>query len=493
MKRQQSSQEGSAKRHCPTRHFAMEMQRNQVQLDQLASGPTNNTQPWSCPPQQLSPQLDWSSNYNININNGNTIMYPNNMIAGYPTPTPFPMQLGPIQQGLIHQGSIQQAPIQQGQMQPEPIPFTPIEATSFLGVFNQTFTPNFVENIDWAPTNHVFQGPQGAMNEFYPALPQQQSQFQFNQQLWTPGPALLDPGNMPRPPIGQAVNTAPTSSIIGRNIPRRAPFFPPASRRTMRPKGHVSKDAVGVDITKIGQPQPPTLPTPSPEKSQAAVIPPLPVYAVPESTVVHNNGPCIRDTTRDQPGQEPQHEEHPAERGRPNSIDNPVVIDDDLEGLAPVKEFLERAKQDEAAGQAEKAPEDKQPEIEWYGDPAQYDAECYEHLRTPGCGYRAQGICVGWPRPEFLREQGQTPKPGRWVVYAVRCPRNKGGIVLRVAKPGLTIEEVMSGYDVQFGDIHLNVNFEDMDEKQVLRWSRYLLNAVPGVDDSITKWAPGEK
>lgn len=465
----------------------MEMQRNQAQLDQLASGPSNS-QPWGYPPQQLIPQLEWPSNYNVNINTGNIFMHPSNMTNSYNAPTPFPMQQGPIQQG---------------QMQLEPMPLTPVETTGFTEGFNQAFAPNYIEGVDWHSANHLFQAQQGAMNEFYspppPPSPQQQTQFQFNQLLWTPGPASSGPG-MSRLPVGHAVTTGQGPLVIGRNIPSRPPFYPRGAYGAVRPKRqrHVSRDAVGVDITKIGERRPSTLPTPSPEKKiQAPIVPPQPDSAVPESA-------------KDQQSRKRKREDHPEEVARLNSIDNPVVVDDlddpapeklarpnsidnpvivdHLGGLCPVKEALERAKQDDATNQAEKGPEDKQAEVEWPGDPSEYPAECSEPLRLPGCQYRAQGICIGSPRPEYWRDQGETRRPGLWVVYAVRRPQNDGGVGFKLVKPGSKIQEVMDGQDIQFRDIRLNVNFEGMDEKKVIHWSKYLLSAVPGLNDSITMW-----
>lgn len=374
------SEEKPAKRHCPTRPFSEEMARNQAQLYQLEleSGPFNNNQPWSYPPQQLTPQPEWSSFYNINNNRGNTLGHLDNAMAGYPNPTPFPTQLGPMQQGQV-----QQALIEPGQMQLEPILPTPSETTGYMDDFNQTFPTNYVGNMGWSQTNHAFQAPQGVMNGFYPPPPQQQqNQFQFDQQPWTPEPALLDL-SMPMPHIWHAVNTNHGPPAIGRNIPQRAPFYPTMPLETTQPKCHVVRYAIGGDITRLwGQRRRLKKRTPSlkkkKDKTPKAIVPPQPEPALPESAGDH-------------PGQVQQHEEHTAEIEQPNSVDswvviddpndpapeefapanaveNPAVVDDGLEGLGPIKEFLERAKQKDvdAADQADKAPGDEdKPEEPW--------------------------------------------------------------------------------------------------------------------------------
>ncbi|KAI1115601.1 hypothetical protein F5Y14DRAFT_449956 [Nemania sp. NC0429] len=486
-KRQQSFQGGSAKRHCPTQQSAREMQRAPAQLDQSASGPSNS-QPWSYPP-QVNPLPERPSAYNININttngNSNTFMHPNSMITSRHTPTPRQMQ----------QGSIQQGPRQQGQMQAQPMQLAPLETPGFKDGFNQTFAPT--QSMGWYPTNHIIQAPQGAMSESYSPRPQQPNQFQFNQQLWTTRPAPLNRA-MSRPPIGEAVNTGSGTLATQRNTPQRASLPLAQTRSTSRRTRHVSKDAAGVDTTGSGQPQPSVPPTPSLQTDKA-----------PEgSSQLDSAAP---ESAGDQAGQNQQHEERRAEVPRPNSIDNPVVIDDTDDsnseecarindshnpvvvddnqgGLALLKEYLARARQDDVTKEAETATEDKRPDIRWYGDPAQFPPECFEILRTKACQFRARAICVGWPGPKYAEEHGEIRGSLRWVVYAVHERYNIDNIIFKVAKSGLSVPEVMDGLDIQFSDIRLNVNFEDMDERMVVKWTKYLLNAVPGYDDTITKW-----
>ncbi|KAI0429898.1 hypothetical protein F5Y09DRAFT_356513 [Xylaria sp. FL1042] len=198
--------------------------------------------------------------------------------------------------------------------------------------------------------------------------------------------------------------------------------------------------------------------------------------------------------------------EKPLDLG-PKVQEQPVVIDLEVEAvgrlgpydyldhdLGAIKEFivLEEERQAEEARQQKEREEEEAARLaevaaQWVGDPCQYPAECHGNLRLPGCEYRAQAICVGTPGLEWFGKQDGTQAKGPLIVYAVAGPGGDG-VEFKLVKAGCSVKEIMESTEVQFSDIWLNENFSDMDEKQVTRWSRYLLAAVPGVNDTITMW-----
>ncbi|KAI0188539.1 hypothetical protein F4808DRAFT_446208 [Astrocystis sublimbata] len=171
----------------------------------------------------------------------------------------------------------------------------------------------------------------------------------------------------------------------------------------------------------------------------------------------------------------------------------------DLEGLGPMVQYLRDAKQQEAKEAweheqrkiAEREAERQQAKVfELYDGTSGYPAECYMHLQLPGCEHRAHAICVGRPRHELARDRYRSlslpSKDGRLLVYATCC--ENGGIGFKIAEAGSTPDEVLQGPTIDFGDIKLNADFSDMNEQKVVRWSRYLLAAVPGHNDTIPQW-----
>ncbi|KAI1174736.1 hypothetical protein F4777DRAFT_599231 [Nemania sp. FL0916] len=180
--------------------------------------------------------------------------------------------------------------------------------------------------------------------------------------------------------------------------------------------------------------------------------------------------------------------------------------------------------------------------FEWPGAPSEYPAECHANLRLPGCQFRAHAICIGTPRlgypyaypypsqlcprlpqsqlpqprpPAHIQDQNhhaqgqnhhtqgqnQAPRPEpRKLVYATRASagnnnnnHNDGndrasGVVFRLVPSGASPGDVDAAPQIAFVDVRLNANFEGMCELDVRRWTRYLLAAVPGVDDAVTMW-----
>ncbi|KAI0487088.1 hypothetical protein F4859DRAFT_468143 [Xylaria cf. heliscus] len=162
--------------------------------------------------------------------------------------------------------------------------------------------------------------------------------------------------------------------------------------------------------------------------------------------------------------------------------------------MAEVAKHLEGLKHEEAEAklaQAEKEREEQEKNqveaFEWPGDVSGYPAECFANLRLPGCEFRAYAIYVGSPRPGLPRNEYKVPPKGRLVVFAARGAND--GVEFKLAEPHSTPQEVTQASRIQFSDIHLNANFSDMDERRVIRWTQYLLDAVPGTNDSVTMWA----
>ncbi|TRX90677.1 hypothetical protein FHL15_008452 [Xylaria flabelliformis] len=169
--------------------------------------------------------------------------------------------------------------------------------------------------------------------------------------------------------------------------------------------------------------------------------------------------------------------------------------EDTLEtGFGELSKHLKDLEQQEA--QAKMAQREKEREeaenqrtevFEWPGDPSEYPAECFANMRLPGCEFRAHAICIGSPRPGLsLNKYNAYPK-GRLVVYAVR--QGSDGVEFKLVEPHSTPKQVMQASTIRFEDIKLSTDFSDMNEPKVIRWSRYLLDAVPGQNDSVTMWS----
>ncbi|KAI1742346.1 hypothetical protein F4680DRAFT_463861 [Xylaria scruposa] len=162
-----------------------------------------------------------------------------------------------------------------------------------------------------------------------------------------------------------------------------------------------------------------------------------------------------------------------------------------LEELQRYLKVLEQRETEAKIAQREKEREEAENQrakaFEWPGDPSEYPAECFASIRLPGCEFRAHAICIGAPRPGLpLNKYNVYPKR-RMVVYAVR--QGSDGVEFKIVEPHSTPEQVMQASRIPFRDIKLNTDFSDMDEARVIRWSRYLLNAVPGQNDSVTMWS----
>ncbi|KAI0441243.1 hypothetical protein F4803DRAFT_576781 [Xylaria telfairii] len=160
----------------------------------------------------------------------------------------------------------------------------------------------------------------------------------------------------------------------------------------------------------------------------------------------------------------------------------------------PLHDFVKKAAQQEDEArrtrekkQREEAEERQARYIKWPGDPAELPAEVWAHIRLPGCEFRAHAIYVGCPRHDLPRENYKVPLKGSLAVYAVR--RGSSDVEFKVVVPDSTPDEVTRASEIQFSDIILSVDFCEMDRPRVIRWTRYLMDAVPGNNDSVTMWS----
>ncbi|KAI0814044.1 hypothetical protein GGR55DRAFT_701782 [Xylaria sp. FL0064] len=214
----------------------------------------------------------------------------------------------------------------------------------------------------------------------------------------------------------------------------------------------------------------------------------------PTSYPEPEKSPYPTPTTEKPLGPSSEVEVQPAGIGLETEARCPGAYDHLDYNLGAIKDFItydEKHQAEEARQQKEKEEElacISQVTAQWAaGDPSQYPAECYENLRLPGCEYRAQAICVGTPSFEWFLKQDEVYAGGPLVIYAM-ARLDGDGVEFKLVKPGSSIKEVMESAEVQFSDIWLDENFSDMSEKQITRWTRYLLAAVPGVNDTITMW-----
>ncbi|KAI0404769.1 hypothetical protein F4802DRAFT_615419 [Xylaria palmicola] len=294
---------------------------------------------------------------------------------------------------------------------------------------------------------------------------------------------------MPNTRFGTAHIPLPTRSRTSKPD-KSSPLYLPrwiAFRESALKANHATKCApkksapdARIDAAGLASPRNPINPTPT------AVNPPT-----------RNIGLSKGKMSASEPEPQTQPESQPQLEPQPE-LASGVPVDHEL---APLVEFLESAEQEEASAKQPQQEDDERREAErqdgqefpWPGDPSAYPAECCENLRLPGCEYRARAICVGTPQEEWLRSRGRGRGQRMVYVYAVRGPEGGGGgggvEYKATAEPSPSPAELARAERIPFVDIQLNANFEDMDEKMVARWSRYLLAAVPGTDDAITTWS----
>ncbi len=498
---QPSSQGSLPKRHCQAQQFAMETQGNQPQTSQW---PSNNMHPQSYIPQQPAQRYCYYSN---NIVNNVISVPPNNAFDGYGSLTQFTT----AQPAPIQPAPTQLVRAQLGRAQVPPPQFTAfnmnLEMTLGGGCINSNTFPHHVTHGSSYPFHmNIATQSQQSVN-VSSQVPQPPALLDLYQRAWEsqPIPPVVDSIRTPL-----AINTAPRPPP-GWNIPRKEPFLIPATYaprpRVARKKRSALEDKVGLDLVKIAQsksmksskPHIKTAnpPTPIPEIEMASNTSPgnqeSPSLASPE--VCSEDPIPISSSSQVQhpmgSGGKPQYKTNQPQIG----ASDPVPYESLDYGLDAIKEYLaleEKREAEEAQQKQQREEEEKAQQLtqapEWVGDPSRYPAECYEDLRLPGCEFRAQAICVGLPGPEWFRKYGENRAYGRLVVYAVRQP-GSDEVEFKLVEPGPSVQEVMQGPEIQFGDIRLNANFSDMNEEQVTRWSRYLLAAVPGIDDTTTMWA----
>ncbi|KAI1421217.1 hypothetical protein F5Y12DRAFT_790201 [Xylaria sp. FL1777] len=514
MKRQQSFQGGVPKRPCLGQQFAIQPQGNQPHAGQWSS---NNTHLQSYAPEQLTPQPyyynnSYSYNYNNYNNNNNNItgLPSNNTLNGYGSQMDFnrvqspltqlaPQKLAPQQLALQQLVPQQLAPAQLAPAQLAPPPSLPPHFTGFNTSSDMTFKgdsingnvfPSHTVGLSNYPLhiNNTTQGQKNASVSYPVSKPL--DQIDTYQRFGEPQPSqhVTKTTRMHFP-----INT--TGPQIEWNIPSQAPFQLPESYGTRpcapslaRKRSNVkSVDTFGLDMVKIGQARSrksskssvveiknPSTPSPATEKPSNP-IPEIQMLSDPISSRNGEQPPLIfLDTEL-----------------------NSLSPDDSLEiGFDTIKAYLALEEQSEAEEARQKKVREEEEEAkrlalaqaaEWVGSPSEYPAECYENLRLPGCEFRAHSICVGLPGREWFMKQGGGKIKGPLVVYAVGR-QDSDGVEFKLVKSGCSVEEVMRGPEIQFSDVQLNANFSDMTESQVTRWSRYLLAAVPGVHDTMTKW-----
>lgn len=244
---------------------------------------------------------------------------------------------------------------------------------------------------------------------------------------------------------------------------------PPKKPRQPTKRGERQGNADVVDLVMMGA-----------RKSNSAA--PSPTIKAPPTPVVQSTeSPQLTNV-----------EEPPGASVEPCEV--PVYSPIEAAIAGPVLDFVKKANQQEA--EAKRAQEEKKREeeeqrqaqsFEWPGDPGEWPAEALAHIRLPGCEFRAHAICVGWPRRDLPRENYKVPLTGRLAVYAVR--RGESDVEFKVVMPHSTPDEVTRASEIQFSDIILNVNFRGMDRPRVRQWTRYLLEAVPGQNDTVTMWS----
>ncbi|KAI8944896.1 hypothetical protein F4801DRAFT_584965 [Xylaria longipes] len=500
MKRQQSIQGGSLpKRPCPTL-FPAQTQGLQPSINQTNQYLYNSNQAYDNLPKQPAQQLAQkpchynnsnynnsiynnsnynNSNYNNNYNNSNSNLTTNTNNGVHRQNNSAndwnkPMQYSPLQFALA---GLTPASFTSTQ-------FAPTQPTDFNTSLNVTLGVNYRDgNIPLPYPTHVPNRVSTMQNSWDASVPynppQQPNQSVVNGQLCEPRPNR-PVNNMTAMSVGTNITQYQHN---GRNNTNGASFH--FSRRPVYGAG-VAKPPQPPQIpqkrrkhTKSGEPQGNdtvvdlvTMTSRTPELSTAGPVTGAPVAPV------------------NQPTEFPQ-----APDG--DSVKPCEPVDDEAivkAGILALKAHLEVLEQQEA--EAKRAQEEKErveaekkraEAFEWPGDESELPAECFANMRLPGCEYRAHAICVGSPQPGLPRNRYKVPEKGRLVVYAVR--RGSDGVEFKLVVPHSNPEEVTQASEIHFNHIKLNVNFSDMDEPRVIRWVRYLLDAVPGNNDSVTMWS----
>jgi hypothetical protein len=329
--------------------------------------------------------------------------------------------------------------------------------------------------------------------------------------------------------IGMGLNTPPQPIAV--NIPTMPPFqsspqfvYRPdlAARKPSRATAAKAKDKNNLDLFNIQlydqTPRPPVTSPPDIKVTPITppFIPPKPPkrpaknLAAKKGVTVRTRGVTPRNPTppakvveggESAPVSEPQGgiasliqyiygEEE--ERARAAAGTKKELESEAREAQARAKEeqrIMEERKKEEVGASGQRADS-----IEWPGDPSEYPVECYQDLQLPGCEFRRVAICVGKPRPGWLRErriqQNRTPtlREGLIVVFAVPR-RGASGVEFRLKRISDSVQDIERNEEIHFVDIELNSQFSGMNEPLVVRWCGYLLGEIPGINNSTTMWA----
>ncbi|KAI1131401.1 hypothetical protein F5Y10DRAFT_233590 [Nemania abortiva] len=543
MKRQQSSQGGVPKRHCPAQQrqpFAPGMQGNQPQMSQLITSSSNSyqVQEIQAPQQPAQQQGYYRHTYNNNFNSA-AFMQPNSMVnnfqipqqfshahysRGYFIPAPFTsthFTQAPFARTAANQAPVTTAASTPGQLSPPmPSPATLTQAQSTC----------FDMSLDIASINDAIrfsvQHP-GDMTGFYHTQQQPSQPRKPRQPQRVISPPVIQP-NASKPPVNITASMLPNGTTPPpQNIPAKVPLQLPEGyelRAWVRKATndlkdiccHQAKDARGVDLTQLGKPKPSKSLSPRPEPKISPVThatPPL-ESAAPERPALPSPGgpgevrpvaqpvaqpiaqPVVQPAARPaaqrkarpviQPAAQPAASVNPVV-SRPSNPAPPV----DLGGLEAIKAFLDASKEEEAkAVKANKTDNSNSKPIDIPGpfDMTGYPAECYNNIRLPGCPFRAEAICIGG-RYTLVRDRNGVERRKRWIMYGVRRP-DSDDVEFKLVEPGSTIGEILKSPETQLQDVQLNCNFADMSPQMIVQWVRYLLAAVPRVDDAVVVWAP---
>ncbi|KAI1757594.1 hypothetical protein F4782DRAFT_546713 [Xylaria castorea] len=528
MKRQLSNQgDVLPKKHCPTRQFASQTQgllpcvnqTNQYLYDKnkaygdLSEQPAqksyyHNNNNYSNP---YGYYYNSNSNYNYtNITSNdagsqnNGLLQENNIANGWNKP----MQYNPLQFPLAEHVSAQFAPVQCAPADFTSAPFTSAQFAPAKPIdFNMTLGVNSTKND--SPISYHTRAPDLVSERVFPiqdpwnagvlrSSPQQPNQSVVNGQLSWPGSnqpgigmtAVSVNANMTQNGPDGRNNTSGVSfhlstfGALGTQVPK-----PPKKRRrpTKREEPQGNNDAVDLVMMTTRTPKLSTLSSPTPRLS----IPKLPTQELLTPSPVIK-APLAPVNQSIESSQLPDAKEPQGDIAKPCKAPD---YEDTLEdGIGAIKEHLELLAQQETEDkrrqeekEREEAEKKRTEEFKWPGNPSEYPAECFANIRLLGCEFRAHAIYIGSPRPGLLRDQYNVPPKGWLAVYAVR--RGSDGVEFKLVKPHSTPEEVLQASEIQFNDIKLSDDFSDMNEPKVKQFSRYLLDAVPGRNDSRTMWS----
>ncbi|KAI0870188.1 hypothetical protein GGS24DRAFT_511065 [Hypoxylon argillaceum] len=322
------------------------------------------------------------------------------------------------------------------------------------------------------------------------------NQFRIDQQPYPTQPASRN-ADMLGSPINITTTLAPAVPTR-ENTSHKTRFYTQKSYRPARlaRKGPYTRqqprDTHGIDLAEISKPKTTKFLAPTP-KIIATYSTPAAEIATPQLSH-HLDIALSRDSQSSSwEAKEEKNLENavmlPLRDGNPDS-------DGDLGPLAPIKKWLDEEQQAEAnlASTGTERGTPVPPPIKYPVAPSGYPIESCDIIRLPGCQFRAQGICVGTPSPRYMvtRPAAGIRRFRHPVVYGVRGSGAAagGGVVFRAVGPGCTVEEIMSGTEIELADVVLNDDFADMRPDRVVRWVAYLLAAVPGFDDATTRWGP---